>query len=121
MSKPTFTPWDAWYELHPDDWQQAVGSLTIKAAAGQRKNSSSYRELREYVDKMFQTDWPLGSHLEGALIGAWTDALELGATIGYALARTQPGSLDEFENWPRRAMELAGLKIQPDAEEEEQP
>ena len=58
--------------------------------------------------------------LEQAFHDAYWKAVRVAGVYGYALARTYPSGLDEFEDWPRRALELAGLPI-PAASDEDDP
>ena len=67
--------------------------------------------LNDYFEGIRRKDPKTEHLLDGSLVGAWADAVEVGALIGYALARTQPSVLEEFQDWPRRALELAGLPV----------
>ena len=114
------TPWEAWQALPPSTWQKAVKYLALQIAEDQRDTSSEYRLLNDYFEGIRRKD-PKAKHLlDGSLVGAWADAVEVGALIGYALARTQPSVLEEFEDWPRRALELAGLPV-PETSEDDDP
>ena len=106
--------------LTPSTWQKAVKYLALHITEDQRDTSPDYRLLEDYIAGVRRADWGKGDHLQGHLLGVWSDALEVGALVGYALARTQPNILEEFEDWPRRALELAGLPI-PKASEDADP
>jgi hypothetical protein len=120
-SEPTFTPWEAWQQLTPGNWRKAVRYLALVITSEQSATSGDYRLLEEYIAEVRRGDWHKGDRMADRLIGAWSDALETGALVGYALARTYPSPLEEFEDWPRRALELAGLPIRETSEDDDPP
>ena len=117
----SLSPWEAWQDLPPSTWQKAIKFLVLHIAEDQKEASSDYRLLDGYIDEIRAKDPKANQLLDGAVIGVWADAVEVGAIIGYALARTQPGALEEFGDWPRRALELAGLPVPKEDDEEDPP
>ena len=110
QSRPTsdLNPFSAFMQGQLTDWHEALEDLAIQAldAVGHEEWST----VNQGLEKARQAG-KIDAALEGAFHDAYWKAVRVSAVYGYALARTYPSGLDEFADWPQRALELAGLPI----------
>ena len=105
--------WSAWADRPLTDWHSAIEELAQEAWTAVTEDEWSF--VSQGLEDARQAG-KIDESLEKAFHRLFWKVLRVSAVYGYALALTQPGSLDQFGDWPQRAMELAGLKIQRDAD-----
>ncbi len=94
--------WESWGENWGpgyQTWQHAIGEAACLIADHVGALQGVAREHLEQAQEDSQA----------ALFGAALGGLELGAVLGYSLARTWPDGIEGLTDWPQRALEHAGL------------
>ena len=85
-------PFEAWGEMHPDDWRDAIGILA-------EMNYTRNAEMRAVVEKFAAAHPEVDlDHLQ--LIYA---AVNYAAVLGFSLARTESSRVDDLSGWVERA------------------
>ncbi len=106
MSRQNFTPWQAWANCDLTGWHQTIEELAQQA--WDAVDNEEWLFVSQGLEDARQAG-KISEALERAFHHVFWKTLRVAGVYGYALARTYPSGLDEFEDWPRRALELAGL------------
>jgi hypothetical protein len=101
---------DAWYESQPVDWRSAVMSVAHMLWEASPAYQRYVDPVNHVVDRLFHSgQQDMGRELEEAVADLRYVLLGVGATLGYALAATWTGKLEDLASWPERARLYAGV------------
>ena len=109
LNTPTPSMWEALSSCEPYTWREVLVDIALAVAGDRARDSDGYRQLDAYLEDISSRDFKAGDSLICAFTAALGHAVGADALVGYALARTFPTSLEGLEDWPQRALELAGL------------
>ena len=112
MTEPANTkrPWDVydgWSETTPSDWRSAVAVIAEHLA----EDVPYTEEARQRAWRLLSDVQPQRLHfdLEDAMHEYVWHTISIGAALGYALAQTWTGRLEDLTTWPERARVYAAL------------
>jgi hypothetical protein len=110
-------------QAHEDagEWQDLVADLgeTAWEASGARDRvwaavDALLEQLESRAGRKLSDDF---RDLSDDLVGARIETVSYGVMLGYALARTYPGSLEEWDGWVENAIAYAGIRNYPEIDQ----
>lgn len=108
------TAWESFQETGPDNWMAALATVATDLFVEAIQGWGWQRGLRKAVEILMPVDTGAALELEGEINSFTNATVQAGALLGFALAKTEPTSLQEIDGWTTRAVAyLHGIEAEP--------
>lgn len=95
-----------WQNESSADWQDRVAA--VAEALWVHCHGQRWPALKELVSHLLAQDEEMAARLTGETRELVVNALDFGAVLGFALAKTWPDSLEDLDRWGERALAYMG-------------